>query len=1071
MSRPVPFRARPDAPCPICGREKSCAATDDGMHMCREAAADPSEWRQLDDGRMDSQGFYHYRRAGEPNPGAKAGRAGKAARKTTATASDAEHKPDFPVRDAADHIARAAALFPSCAPLLAASLGVPEAAFDRFPELGYWDHESGPQGGPIFSYPERSGRGALVGVHLRYPPHPPAGSDRPKGEKKMLTTSYRAITLPADWLRGDGPVFVFEGLSDVIAAVHALVCAIGRPGKDTGERVLKWLAELLRAVPADRPVVIVAENDTGTPADVVGARQAAAGLTKLLGREVLFTTVPDGAKDVRVWLTHPDRGETPWADRGAELAARLMTVAAPAGDSPTTAPDPHAPPPPAGDDNPDPTRWDKKPEDPHRLADTYLSTVTPSGSPSRLRYWLGDFHEWSGGCYHTVPVATFRARLTDWISREFERVHRLEVTAWQAKSADSGRGERPKVRPVPTHLVSAVVGAIAGRCHLPDVVDAVNPPVWLDGFDGPEPRDLVPLPNALVHVPTGRVLSPTPSFFSFAVAPFEYDPNAPPPVAWVKALKQYFKGDAQSAECLQEMMGLFLTGQTQYQRQLMIIGGSRSGKGTTLRVIQALVGKQSCASTTLTSLAGDFGLEGLVGKTLAVIPDMLVSNKADNTVAVERMLNIIGEDDVTINPKGKKQFTQRMPLRFLTACNEPPELENASGALANRTIVLEMDNPFAGHEDPTVEAGVMLELPGILLWAMEGFRRLRARTRFVQPDVSAARLAQFRRIGSKHEVFVNERCVIEDGAHVPKQELFEAWQKWCKETNYKGVGDAEDFGRKLRATVRRLRPGVEFDANYRPRFNGDRVRCYKGIRLRSLFETDDDNDSDNGSGGKNGTYGNNGHTLRILDILTANNDQQEDLSQDGPGVSRQDDDVNPYTVSSVPSGPGGPGYVPSSIHAREEEGVLSHNSSHARMEPVEIHGPPGPLGTRLKTQAIPPDSSWTTPGPSWDKVGDWLYVSKKLDVTTLPANSLDVVTLDGSVYYKLTLPVYVWLENAVAALDTRRPPPSPVEVAEVVAAMDTIHQFARLHWSEPERDAARAVGPQPLPEPETGGVL
>jgi hypothetical protein len=43
--------------------------------------------------------------------------------------------------------------------------------------------------------------------------------------------------------------------------------------------------------------------------------------------------LPDGSKDSRQWLTDPERGETPWPDRGAELL-RLLEANATSPESP-----------------------------------------------------------------------------------------------------------------------------------------------------------------------------------------------------------------------------------------------------------------------------------------------------------------------------------------------------------------------------------------------------------------------------------------------------------------------------------------------------------------------------------------------------------------------------------------------------------------------------------------------------------------------------------------------------------------------------------------------------------------
>ncbi len=68
--------------------------------------------------------------------------------------------------------------------------------------------------------------------------------------------------------------------------------------------------------------------------------------------------------------------------------------------------------------------------------------------------------------------------------------------------------------------------------------------------------------------------------------------------------------------------------------------------------------------------------------------------------------------------------------------NELPWLTDASGALVSRLVILRFTESFYGREDQGLFDRLVAELPGILLWAMEGWRRLRERGHFVQPKTA-----------------------------------------------------------------------------------------------------------------------------------------------------------------------------------------------------------------------------------------------------------------------------------------------------------------------------------------------
>jgi hypothetical protein len=68
--------------------------------------------------------------------------------------------------------------------------------------------------------------------------------------------------------------------------------------------------------------------------------------------------------------------------------------------------------------------------------------------------------------------------------------------------------------------------------------------------------------------------------------------------------------------------------------------------------------------------------------------------------------------------------------------NQPPAMADPSGALARRMIVLKTGRSWAGKEDMTLTQKLVAELPGILQWAIGGWRRLHQRGHFRQPRSS-----------------------------------------------------------------------------------------------------------------------------------------------------------------------------------------------------------------------------------------------------------------------------------------------------------------------------------------------
>jgi putative DNA primase/helicase len=462
-------------------------------------------------------------------------------------------------------------------------------------------------------------------------------------------------------------------------------------------------------------------------------------------------------------------------------------------------------------------------DDPHRLARLYVQAKCQHAQGLTLRHWREEWHRWDGSAYRTVAEKELRAKLTAVVKAEMDRLNLLALK--------NGNPEKPppQVRKVTGKLIADVAHALTSLTILSG---RVEPPHWLEG-EGPFPAaEVLACRNGLVHLPSlvarnDYISDPTPRFFSPSVLDFDFDLAAPPPAAWLDFLGQLWPDDPASVETLQDWTGYLLTPDTRQQKILMLVGPKRSGKGTIARVIRALVGPANVAGPTLASLGTNFGLWPLLGKTVAMIQDARLSGRSDAAIVTERLLSLSGEDALTVDRKNLAPVTARLAARFMLLTNELPRLNDASGALAGRMVLLGLTRSWYGQEDTGLTDRLLAELPGILLWAIAGWQRLRTRGRFVQPDAGKELLGELEDLSSPIGAFVRERCYVGPAYCVPVAELFAAWKAWCEAKGRKEPGTEQTFGRDLLAAVPTLR-------RVRPRDGEERYRGYEGIGLRLI---------------------------------------------------------------------------------------------------------------------------------------------------------------------------------------------------------------------------------------------
>lgn len=288
--------------------------------------------------------------------------------------------------------------------------------------------------------------------------------------------------------------------------------------------------------------------------------------------------------------------------------------------------------------------------------------------------------------------------------------------------------------------VDQVIDALHALCY--QICHPAHGAIWLDGRKEPNPKHLISFQNGLLNIKdwTANPLTPliphSPLFLNVNSLTFSFNPNASIPDEWIQFLNNLWPEDLESQETLQEWTGYLLIQDTRLHKILLIVGPPRAGKGTIGKVIKELLGAFNTIGPTLSSLREQFGLQPFLNKTLALISDVRLNGRGNNNIVIERLLCISGEDSLTINRKSLPPITLKLPTRIIMMSNELPDMQDASGALATRYIVLTLQKSWLGNEDLELSSRLCNELPGILLWALQSLARLQKRGKLIQPTSS-----------------------------------------------------------------------------------------------------------------------------------------------------------------------------------------------------------------------------------------------------------------------------------------------------------------------------------------------
>ncbi len=428
--------------------------------------------------------------------------------------------------------------------------------------------------------------------------------------------------------------------------------------------------------------------------------------------------------------------------------------------------------------------------------DKYYRAGRRTDAPCEIHHWQSTFMVYNDGVY---------VELTD---------DAINSKVWNAFDAATDG------TPLKSKQVSEIIKALKAQTYLPENIAS---PCWLDAPEVELP-DLLICQNGAFDLSTGTMHELTPRLFATVCLPVDYDPSAPSPTNWLAFLRSLWPDDQESIDTLQEIFGLLLTPITKFQKLFLLVGPKRSGKGTILRTLRRLLGTDNVTAPTLSTIAEPFGLQCLIGKYAALIGDARIKARGDKMpVVVERLLSISGEDSPNVARKNMKDWTGRLPTRIVMSSNELPHLEDPSGAMASRFIILVLQESFIGREDLELESKLAPEMPAILNWAIEGRRRLLERGRFVQPASGASAVEQMAALSSAVSEFLRECCTVGPEHQAPKDDLYKAWRSWCM-ANGQRTTDSASFGKDLSSV------GIK---GARPRVGNERLQVYLGVALTS----------------------------------------------------------------------------------------------------------------------------------------------------------------------------------------------------------------------------------------------
>ena len=310
-----------------------------------------------------------------------------------------------------------------------------------------------------------------------------------------------------------------------------------------------------------------------------------------------------------------------------------------------------------------------------------------------------------------------------------------------------------------------------------------------------EQERLICMANGTLDPVTQRLHRHSPDHRLTYALDFAWDPQAKAPT-FDRFLDDIWGGEEDFEDrvrFLGEFGGQIFLPSNRYGHFVWFLGRGANGKSSLSRVFEELVGPDNVSHAALERLSK--------ASTRAMIAEKLlnVSSEigADATLADGHLKAMVTGDGVDAERKYKDPHTVYPRVKFLASTNHLPRLRDTSEGFKRRGVILTFSRTFAPEEqDACLDKKLRAELPGIMVFCVEGLRRLIKRGHMLPPPSSVAAMEEYRLEADPVRLFVEECLVPSQGNEMVTGDLFEFYRTWAQAGNF-GVPNVARFGRAL----------------------------------------------------------------------------------------------------------------------------------------------------------------------------------------------------------------------------------------------------------------------------------
>ncbi len=293
--------------------------------------------------------------------------------------------------------------------------------------------------------------------------------------------------------------------------------------------------------------------------------------------------------------------------------------------------------------------------------------------------------------------------------------------------------------------------------------------------------------NGVLDLAKGQFLGPKPELMISKGSYVNYEEGARN-ARWEQFIQEITGGDEETADYLQRVVGYAMSGVPNQHLMFFLIGRGCNGKSVFLNTLAKVFGSYHKAvpadyfTMTEKQISGtgkgpDATLVSMAGARLCISAETAIGASMQEAV----IKRLVSRDVLTARALYSNSVMEIIPTWVLfVATNHFPDVRTRDKGTWRRIRAIEFGVDFddGQHQmDPWLEDKLAQNLPGILNWCLEGYRKY-CKEGLGQSSKAKDFTAQLQEQGDYLGRWLKERCAVGVDCQVSLKDAFASWRIW-----------------------------------------------------------------------------------------------------------------------------------------------------------------------------------------------------------------------------------------------------------------------------------------------------